>query len=127
MKKTVIAISLVALFLVVFNTSFAHRDDPVFDYVLGTFNSQKVVSFTIYTSYDVPSITITSCELQKRVNNTWQPVTSYFTLTDVVLTSDSFSANIDYSSYITTGTYRVKFKPKADNHTMTCYSSSRTF
>ena len=128
MKKTLIFVLIMAISLTMISTAFAATlEDPVFDYVYATLNSQGVVTFTIYTSYTVPSITITSCTLQKKNNNVWEPVTSDFTLINTYFDGDSFHAQVDYSSNINSGQYRVKFKPKADNHTITCYSTSHTY
>lgn len=128
MKRAIILVYILVFTLVIFNTAFAATlEDPVFDMIISTFNSQGVVSFNIYTSYTVDSITLSSCVLQKKVNNNWVTVTSSYTLTDVYFEGDYWHANVDFSGSITSGQYRVKFRPTADGHTITRYSNSRTF
>ena len=128
MKKILVIILTLVISSIIISTAFAGTlEDPVFDYVYATFNAQGIVSFTIYTTSTVPSITISSCELQKLNSNGWETITSNFTLTNVYFDGDCFSANVNFSGSITTGQYKVKYKPKANNHTITCYTSSRTF
>lgn len=89
--------------------------------------SDKYVTFSC-TTYDVHSqISIVSVWLEKKVNGEWQYVKALTRPSYVARNAISYAIDVNYSSSIGTGTYRVGFTASADGHEITRYSNNRTF
>lgn len=130
-KNTLVLICAILLTCVITNIAVASEVMPLadseFDIASALLSTRKDVSFSCST-YEVKStIKITSCWLQKKSGNNWVWVCSLTAPSTVAYNTDIYSALMDYSSKIGTGTFRVGFTVNADGHAITRYSNSRTF
>lgn len=129
-KAKLISAIMIFLLLMTFSCSFAEeitpRADLVFQNASATLCSGKFVVFTALT-YDIAdSVSVTSVQLEKKVNGNWSYVT------DLACPSEQtscfrYSQTEYYTSDISTGTYRVIVTFCADGHTITRTSNERTF
>ena len=127
MKRLIIVIMIICIVCTLASVALA-REDEFFQSAVGTLVSSKMVTFSFVTMQDVAYIRVNSCSLQKRVGNSWSYVCSLPTPTEVYTNCSLYSADIDYSSYITqSGTYRIRFVPNADGHTIVRYTNAYTF
>ena len=102
--------------------------DEVFHRASATLYSDKWITYSCVVYDDAVTLKITSCWLQKKVDGSWVWQKSLPTGGVVGSNTDSIVYDVDYSSYITdAGTYRVGFTANADGHTITRYSTERTF
>ena len=129
MRKIVGLILIIVISLAVINLTYAanNRADPVFQSLVASLTSQKDVSFSFRTFYEVPSISFSSCELQKKIGNSWQAVSSGLTPTTDFFDGFLYSGSLDCSDDIDSGQYRIKYEVTADSHSVIRYSNSRTF
>lgn len=89
--------------------------------------SDKSVTFD-FSLYGVfSSISVTEVWLEQKVDGEWMSVGSLPRPSYVATNMADYGAEVDYSSSIGTGTFRVGFIANADGHTVTRYSNSRTF
>ncbi len=129
MIKHIISLLLVVSLLVCFGTEVYAETfaDRVFYQTYATLQQSKTVNFLIMTNYSVPSIKITNCWLQTKVDGVWGGDQVISAPTDNP-SGSLYDVDISYSSVIVNpGTYRIKYIVKADDHSVTRYSSSRTF
>lgn len=88
----------------------------------------KEVTFRA-TTYDLKDkLSVTACSLeQKNDNGSWSTVCSL--PAPGTIAEDDFSCyvTVSYSSYIGSGTFRVRATFDADGHTVSVYSNERTF
>lgn len=90
--------------------------------------STKQVSFRAITNNVKSSISVTACWLEKENSDgSWSTVCTLTPPSVVSENSFTYSATMDYSSYIGTGTYRIQATYNADGHTITRCSNERTF
>ncbi len=128
MKKAICLLFVLFFSVALMNQVYAiTMSDEVFLYTTASLSSNKDVSFTLITNYPTSPISIGSCVLQIKTNNNWNDVCTLPSPTITGQGIDYCSAFADYSSYIGTGTYRIKYNATADGHTITRYSNSRTF
>lgn len=112
--------------------SLANQIDPLsdseFDIVTTTLKSTKSAKFDC-TTYDIKnSISVTYCWLEKKATNgTWFYVCALTPPSTVHSGTFAYTAIVDYSAYIGTGTYRIWATYNADGHTVTRCSNERTF
>lgn len=128
LKTAIVSMALIILFTQsAFAIGITPYADSEFSIASASLSSRKVVSFSCVTYVEKSCISITSCWLQQKVNNSWVKVCDLDAPTNTATNSISFGALMDYSSEIGTGTYRVGFTVNADGHAITRYSNSRTF
>lgn len=102
--------------------------DTEFDSATTLLKSTKQVSFRAVTYNVKSSISVTACWLEKENSDgSWSKVCTLTPPSVVSVNSFTYSATMDYSSYIGTGTYRICATYNADGHTITRYSNERTF
>ena len=132
MKKKLIATVVSVILLVLFAqnacaTGIAPYADSEFSIASASLSSHKTVSFSCVTYVEKKCISVTSCWLQKKVNNKWTRVCDLDAPSNTANNSAAFGAYMDYSSDIGTGTYRIGFTVDADGHAITRYSNERSF
>ncbi len=123
---------LMALILATATLSYACAEnltpyaDEVFDSASVSLKTTKKALYVAVTYGDQSTISIASCWLEKKVDGEWQWVTG---LPKPSSTSNAslYSREMDYSSYIGSGTFRVGATFNADGHRITRYSNSRSF
>lgn len=102
--------------------------DAEFNSATTFLKSTKQVSFRAVTYNIKSSISVSACWLeQKNANGIWSTVCALKTPSIVSVNDFSYSATMDYSSAIGSGTYRIKATYDADGHAITRYSNERTF
>ncbi len=101
--------------------------DPVFYSTTISLMTTKKVDFDASTYEIMDSISVTACSLEKHVNNAWTDAGSLTPPSKVNTNTFGYSASMDYSAKIGTGTYRIKATFNADGHEVTRYSNSRAF
>lgn len=126
MKKALVFILLICLFMTSFNALAAINADPEFDSASITLTSNKLVVYSAVLNYDKDSIKVVSAILYRKLGNNWYHVGILPVPTNVD-TGISYGSSIDYSSYISTGTYRVQATFDADGYQITRNSNERTF
>ena len=129
MKKIIVLLLIFTTILAAINTVYADTTaDDVFDSMIAVLNSQKSVSFTFRSSVQVTSISFHTCELQKLDNNSWVTIESNLSPSFNLSTGYIFNATLNCSSDISTGTYRIKYRVTANNHTTNIhYSNSHSY
>lgn len=134
MNKLFCAILSITLALCFLSASFAEtaeiapRADTEFMSTTIVLKSSKSVSFRA-TTYEIKdSISISACWLQiENDDGTWTTVCSLPVPSETGSETISFSTSASYSSYIGTGTYRIRATFNADGHTVTVNSNERSF
>ena len=121
------ALALLAAVLVVVSASAGILADSVFDNATVSLYTSKTAHFSAETINVAASIKVTGVKLYKLVGGTWQFMQNLPVPSDETTNNIYFSASYDYSSYIGTGTYRLKVTFTADGHSISVYSNSRTF
>ncbi len=101
--------------------------DEVFDSITASLYTTGGVAFSCMACMTLNSIKMTDCWLQIKTGNRWSKVCDLEVPTTVAENTFAYSAYMDYSDSIGTGTYRVGFTMNADGHTVTRYSNERTF
>lgn len=128
MKRVIAAIlSIISILLIVCTAYAGTLSDPVFDSATTTLTSIKKASFSVETSSPQASISITSVELYVMSGGAWTYVCNLPAPTKVGTNTKTFSATMDYSSYIGTGTYRLYTTFCADGYSISRYSNTRTY
>lgn len=131
MKRLISVVLIVILWacsnIAVSETADIIMADPVFHSASAMLSTRKDVSFDFSTTSTVSYIMTTRCWLQKKIGNYWIGVKE-LEAPDVIATNTAFyGAFMDYAADIGTGTYRVGYTAKADGHSITRYTNSRTF
>ena len=101
--------------------------DTEFASATANLTSRKTVIYTLTTYEDKNVLAIESCWLMKKVDGEWTFVCGLPRPDQRGSNTFSFATEVDYSSYIGTGTYRVAGMFNADGHMITRYSNERTF
>ncbi len=129
MKKTIVLLLIFTIILAAVNTVYADTTaDDVFDSMVAVLNSQKTVSFTFQSSDPITSVSFHTCELQKLTNNSWNTINSSLSPSFNLSTGYLINATLNCSGDISTGTYRIKYKVTANNHTTSFhYSNSHSY
>lgn len=120
------------LILLTCNTAWAKTIMPIadteFDVTTVFLKSSKEVTFRATTYDEKTALAITTCTLERKNDDgTWSTVRSLPAPGTVARNDFSFLVTVDYSSYIGSGTYRIKAIFSADGHTVTVRSNERTF
>lgn len=134
MNRVITVISIMLSVFLLFSVEYATADDIIpladteFASVTTTLKATKQVSFRALTNDMKSNISVTACWLeQKNDDGSWTTVCSLDVPSVVSQNDFSYSAIMDYSSVIGTGTYRIGATYNADGHTITRYSNERTF
>ena len=101
--------------------------DTEFARATANLTSGKTVIYTLTTYEDKGVLAIESCWLMKKVDGEWTFVCGLPRPDERGSNTFTFATEVDYSSYIGTGTYRVAGMFNADGHMITRYSNERTF
>lgn len=102
--------------------------DTEFGTVTTVLQSSKQVSFRCATYSTKECISVTSCWLEiESSDGSWSYVCSLTPPTATFTNTFAYSATVDYSDYIGTGTYRVWATYDADGHSITRCSNERTY
>lgn len=126
MKKALVCILLICLFMTSFNALAAITADPEFDSASITLGSQKLVVYSANLYNKKDSIKVVSAILYRKLGDNWYHV-GILPVPSNEYSGYSYGASIDYSSYISTGTYRVQATFEADGYQITRNSNERTF
>ena len=100
--------------------------DSTFTSTSASLTTKKAVSFFLQTKETQQSIKITSCWLQKKDGNIWRFAKPLEVPSKTATNTTSYTAYMDYSSSIGSGTYRLGHIANADGHKFTRYSNERT-
>ena len=103
------------------------RADEVFEAAFATLKTTKKIAFSASTVEIKKSISVTACQLEKKVNEKWEDAGSLTPPSFVMNNVKGYLYTEDYSSDIGTGTYRVKVTFNADGYEISRYSNERTF
>lgn len=132
MNRKIIACFLVCVLLTLMSTigmadAVMPCADPYFDSATAFLASNKLVVFdcVAYAIYD--RISITSVWLEQQVNGEWEYLKSLTPPSYVSINMPDYGAEVDYSSDIGSGTFRVGFTVDADGYSISRYSNARTF
>lgn len=130
MKMRFVSVILAIVMLMTISCAYADevmpRADLVFESATAALCSGKFVVFTALT-YDIAdSVSVTSVQLEQKVDGNWEYVT------DLACPSEQtscfrYSQTVYYTSEISTGTYRVVVTFCADGHSITRTSNERTY
>ena len=129
-RKLCICLLVVSLFLSSMASAYEIMPyaDTEFDSATTLLKATKQVSFRAVTYNVKSSISVTACWLEKENSDgSWSTVCTLPPPSVVSANSFTYSATMDYSSEIGTGTYRIRATYNADGHTITRYSNERTF
>lgn len=123
---------LLAVLLVISGTAYASGVMPIADteFAANTvfLKTSKEVTFRATTYDEKTTLAVTSCTLERKNDDgTWSTVCSLPAPGTVAQNDFSFFITVDYSSYIGSGTYRIKAIFSADGHTVTVRSNERAF
>ncbi len=108
------------------NVSAAVNADPEFRSASITLTSNKLVVYSANLNYEKDSIKVVSAILYRKLGDNWYHV-GILPVPSNEYSGYSYGASIDYSSYISTGTYRVQATFEADGYQITRNSNERTF
>lgn len=104
------------------------RADTEFNSTSTILKSTKQVTFRCVTYETKDCLSVTSCYLEiKNDDGSWSYVCSLPAPTTKYYDAYAYSATVDYSSYIGSGTYRVWATYDADGHSITRCSNERTY
>lgn len=121
-------LSLVIVMGVAFAEGIVPYADTEFDSASTTLKSSKQVTFRAVTYDTKDCLSVTSCYLEiKNDDGSWSYVCSLPAPTTKYYDAYAYSATVDYSSYIGSGTYRVWATYDADGHSITRCSNERTY
>ena len=103
------------------------RADSYFNAASAFLAHDKLVVFDCVT-YDIyDRITIPLVWLEQDINGQWIYVKTLPPPTYVATNTMAYGAEVSYSSYIGSGTFRIGFTVDADGYSISRYSNSRTF
>ena len=100
--------------------------DPEFGSASITLSSQKLVVYSAVLVNEKDSIKVVSAILYRKLGDNWYHV-GILPVPSNEYSGYSYGASIDYSSYISTGTYRVQATFEADGYQITRNSNEKTF
>ena len=104
------------------------RADTEFNSTSTILKSTKLETFRCVTNETKDCLSVTSCYLEiKNDDGSWSYVRSLPAPTTKFYEAYAYSATVDYSSYIGSGTYRVWATYDADGHSITRCSNERTY
>ena len=101
--------------------------DIEFSRATASLTTYKSVSFSCITHQPKEKIAITECWLERKINNEWYWLSSLDSPSTVAENTALYTAVMDYSADIGSGTYRIGFIVDADGYSITRYSNERTF
>lgn len=101
--------------------------DEEFAMATPNLTTYKSVLFTSSTYEEKSKLSVTECWLEEKVGTNWEFVCDLPAPEKVFTNNNIYSAEVDYSSYIGKGTFRVAATFDADGHSITRYSNTRTF
>lgn len=134
MSKRFCQLLIASLLSLVIVTGIAYAEgivpyaDTEFDSASTTLKSSKQVTFRAVTYDTKDCLSVTSCYLEiKNDDGSWSYVCSLPAPTTKYYDAYAYSATVDYSSYIGSGTYRVWATYDADGHSITRCSNERTY
>ena len=127
--KVFLCVMMIAILTVssVFAEGIMPLADEVFNSITASLYTTGSVAFSCVAGAKQKSIKMTACWLQIKTNNKWSKVCDLEVPDTVAENAFAYSAYMDYSDAIGTGTYRIGFTMNADGHTVTRYSNERTF
>jgi len=131
MIKRVIATCILLCTLLI-NTSFAAvssiQADDHFNHMIAHLYSNKLLTIQLETYVQYPLAGVSSCILQKKVNNVWTDVIDMGLPTPYESDDGSLLGYLNCSSYINqAGTYRVKVQIYTNDYSRYIYSGQQTF
>lgn len=131
MIKRIIVVCMLLCTLSV-NISFAAvssiQADDHFNLMIAHLYSNGLLTIQLETYVQYPLAGVSSCTLQKIINNVWTDVESIPKPYPYESNDGSFSGTVDCSSHITPDeTYRVKVQIYTNNYSRYIYSSQQTF
>ncbi len=101
--------------------------DSVFDSATISLMTTKTAAFDA-TTYEIKgSIYVSSCWLEKYEGGGWISLGSLTSPSKVNTNTFGYSASMNYSANIGTGTYRIKATFNADGYIIVRYSNTRTY
>ena len=128
MKKAIsVLIVFIGIFVLFGVASAAILADPIFHAASTNLSSTKTALFAAVTKGEMNSIKVTQVQLYKQISGTWQLIGNLPVPTDEAVNTDLFGTNMDYSSSIGSGTYRLYTTFCADGYSISRYSNTRTF
>lgn len=128
MKKKIWAVLILIILVSTSSISLASMlSDPVFDAATTFLTSTKNAEFDVETSSQQGSITVTRVRLYIQNGNSWIYLGDLPVPTNVGTNTKIFSATMDYSNYIGSGTYRLYTTFCADGYSISRYSNTRTY
>lgn len=102
--------------------------NPVFIHASVLLSTDMYSEFDAAVQMNCPTISVTSCTLQKLVSGQWNSVGSIPPPSHIATNTSWFAASANYSSYCTKGqTYRIKAVFSAGGESVTRYSSGATY
>ena len=132
--KTISILLVVCVLISSFSLAETNNDraDLVFSLTRATLLSNKTLRIVIHTREENYEIGVDSCELQISSGSSWSLYCSLPAPSYVENYSESYAEDVDYSSYIGTGKYRVKLVVYAISYSnvrtnKTIYSNALTF
>ncbi len=126
MKKVITIILTICFLMNALNGLAAVNADPEFGSASITLSSQKLVVYSAVLVNEKDSIKVVSAILYRKLGDNWYHV-GILPVPSNEYSGYSYGASIDYSSYISTGTYRVQATFEADGYQITRNSNEKTF
>ncbi len=126
-KHPLVALALLLIFLTNSCAYASVLSDPVFDSVSTNLLSTKEVEFSAQTINPMSSIKVTNVKLYKLIGSSWNYVGTLAAPSYEAINKYIYGADMDYSSSIGTGTYRLLTTFCADGYSISRYSNSMTF
>lgn len=106
----------------------APRADSEFASITISLKSSKQVSFRAIANDIKKQIKVTACWLErKNADDTWSNVGTLTPPGVIAENAFTYSATVNYSSNIGSGTYRVGATFDADGHSVSRYSNERSY
>lgn len=132
-RKTVRLLAVLALMMLgTASVATAHeaplRANPVFAEASVYLGSSMIAEFSASTRLICSSIKVTSCSLQRKVNNQWISAGTLMPPSTIAYNTSDFGAEKDYSASCTNGyTYRIYAIFSAGGETVSRYSNEATY
>lgn len=132
MKKILLRTIILSTIMAVLSVSISMaavepRAHDTFQKATVALTSSKIVMFSATTVVEAASIQVTSCTLQKKAGTVWVFSGALTPPSYIASNANTYGASVDYSSSISTGTYRIKAVFSADGETITSTSNEKTF
>ena len=126
MKRT-LCIIVVIMALVISVASAGILSDSEFDSANAQLTNSKTVSFSAETFERKNCIKVTTVKLYKLNDNDTWTISNLPAPEQQATNAKQYGATMDYSSYIGSGTYRIKVTFWADGHSLSRFSNSKTY